>query len=265
MNGDGGLFGDVSQATIALLTAKSDIFLGIGMSIFHSLAVILLIWEGCRIGFRRSDGGGLVTVLISIAIIDSVLTFYSGFTHTITNAGISLASYIDGSMMKQVSTSMSDSVTDLGGSTWSMLNPLAYGRYWIWIGMITGLEALMIGVLAFGYAAVGILVLIGPLFVPMYLIPQLEWMAVGWFRSLISYSSYPLIGAAFVYIYAQVLQHFFTRHGTIDAQSIGPLIGEMMVLFLGCFFGIRQIPQFISHLFSGGSGGNVMPSLGAWR
>ena len=65
-----------------------------------------------------------------------------------------------------------------------------------------------LAVIAFGLIATGIAVLVGPVFIPFFLVPQMEWMFWGWLKSLLQYAFYQVIAQAFVFVGGTFLMNF---------------------------------------------------------
>ena len=78
-------------------------------------------------------------------------------------------------------------------------------------------EALALIVVAFGIVATAVCILLGPVFIPFFIVPQLDWLFWGWLKAFVQYSFYQVIAAAVLYIVSQ-----FTT-GIIHAQITGLL------------------------------------------
>ena len=50
---------------------------------------------------------------------------------------------------------------------------------------VTAARVVLLAVIAFGLAATGVAVLVGPVFIPFFLVPQLDWLFWGWVKSLL--------------------------------------------------------------------------------
>ena len=61
-------------------------------------------------------------------------------------------------------------------------------------------------VIAFGIIATAVCVLLGPIFIPFFIVPQLDWLFWGWFKCFLQYSFYhQLSPSAVVYIIGNIL------------------------------------------------------------
>ena len=86
----------------------------------------------------------------------------------------------------------------------SMLDITQLVRYYGIVIVLSFAQAAVLAVISFGFVAVGVCALVGPVFIPFFIVPQMEWMFWGWFRTMVQYAFYPVIGNAFVYIYGTV-------------------------------------------------------------
>jgi len=73
-------------------------------------------------------------------------------------------------------------------------------------------QAAIYAVIAFGYIAQAVAVLLGPVFIPFFIVPQMEWMFWGWLKSFLQYSFYPVVANAYLYVFGNFLLNFFTVH-----------------------------------------------------
>jgi len=68
------------------------------------------------------------------------------------------------------------------------LNILEIVRYAVTILCILVAEAAVFGVIAFGYVAAAVAVMLGPIFIPFFIVPHMEWLFWGWLKALIQYA-----------------------------------------------------------------------------
>ena len=85
-------------------------------------------------------------------------------------------------------------------------------------------EGLALIVVAFGVVATAVCILLGPVFIPFFLVPQLDWMFWGWLKSLLQYAFYQAIAQAFVFVFGSFLINFldaFPPPYTVDRLLVG--------------------------------------------
>src|SRR6266849_7814553 len=71
--------------------------------------------------------------------------------------------------------------------------------------LLAAAQAIAIVVIAYGFIATAVCVLVGPVFIPFFIVPKLEWLFWGWFKCFIQYAFYQVIAAAVVYIIANLI------------------------------------------------------------
>ena len=114
-----------------------------------------------------------------------MITYYSqplpgigvSFYHLIIDQGLNLSNQLNHAMVQEVW----DRFT---GLYWGMetpgltivLNVLEILRYIITALCLLVAQAAVFGVIAFGYIAAAIAVMLGPVFIPFFIVPGLEWL-----------------------------------------------------------------------------------------
>lgn len=269
-----------TQATTDLLTNHSAVFNGIGWNLFKGFAVILIAWYGINVALGSVSGASVrwdkfAALLMSISFTYAMLSYYDrplpgigiSFHRLITDEGASLASQIEinsnEDISKQLET-MYDTMEQPSGP--SIFDVLEVIRYFIVVLLISFAQAAILAVISFGFVAVGVCVLVGPIFIPFFIVPHLEWMFWGWLKTFIQYAFYPVIGNAFVYVYGQMILHFSDQYAPpYSISMIAGLILQLALLLIAFTFGILKVPALVSSIFSGRSGDHAFPGIGWWR
>ena len=130
--------------------------------------------------------------------------------------------------------------------------------YAIIIILLAAAQAVVIVVIAYGFIATAVCVLVGPVFVPFFIVPKFEWLFWGWFKCLLQYAFYQVIAAAVVFVIGNLIL------GVLQLQPPGAvstvqLIGWFPVLFitfLASIYALLKVPVLTNHIFSGTSGGS---------
>jgi len=100
-----------------------------------------------------------------------------------------------------------------------------------------------------------VLILVGPIFVPFFVVPKLDWLFWGWFKAFLQYSFYQVIANAFVFIFAKLLLGFLALD--MNGMTVSQWMTQFPALFiflLIAIFGLLKIPTLTNHLFSGSAG-----------
>ena len=71
--------------------------------------------------------------------------------------------------------------------------------------LLAAAQAIAIVVIAYGFVATAVCVLVGPVFVPFFIVPKMEWLFWGWFRCFLQYAFYQVIAAAVVFIIGNLM------------------------------------------------------------
>ena len=202
-----------------------------GMQLWQGLSLIVVVWTGAQMAL---SGGGInmaavVRMVIGLSIPLGMLQFY---TAPLPGAGRSVPELITGMgewlqvmIVADAGTAMLEQLA-LAGTAWRELlgagGPLGGTGSFGW-SLLTDLPAVLdvafdlavsatlmmvlamglMAVFALGQAqvmwaqlALSIALLLGPVFIPWLLVPQLSFLFWGWFRTVLVYSLYGAVAAA---------------------------------------------------------------------
>jgi hypothetical protein len=267
------LFAFLSQ----LMTEHASLFETMGSHMFRGFAVILISWYGTKSALASASGGhgpgfhfdNFAALLITIAFGFGMITYYSrpipglgvSFYHLIIDQGLELSNRLNHSLVQEVW----DRLTNL---YWGMetpgltiaLNILEVIRYLVTVLCILAAQAAVFAVIAFGYVASAIAVLLGPIFIPFFIVPKMERLFWGWLKSLIQYAFYPVVANAYLFVFGNLLIHFVDSHPPpYDGATILVLFFPLVLLLIAFTYGIVKIPSLVNSLFTGRSGESVLP------
>jgi type IV secretory pathway VirB6-like protein len=263
-----GMFSQVTQQTLALISTYEPVFLSTGVTLFRIFATILLIIEGIQVGRGEGAQRRLIHLVFIVALIHVALTYYNAplpwgrnVPQTISDAGIGMAEQIDDTIDQRLGAAISQVIGNVSGSAWDIVvNTGEAIRYFLITFALVAMQGVVLGVIAFGFVASGVFILIGPVLIPFALVPGLEYLAIGWLRVMIQYALYPVVGQAFVFVYANVFLGFSSQFsGAMDAQRIAGLFIEILILTIACIFGIIKIPQLVADLCAGSTSIAALP------
>lgn len=263
--------GTVQEAITALLVAHEPQFLGIGARMFASFATILLVWYGVRMMLAwRQEGEHMfhfVRLVLTISFGFAMISFYEmplpgigvSFSNLITDQAGYLASLISARSVQEAQRSLNTLWMALEQpDAWSLLANLLY---WGMLIVIALAQFALLFVVSFGMIASGVCALLGPLFIPFFIVPTLEWLFWGWLKSFVQYSFVPVIGNAYIFVFERFLSRYL--------QTLPPglrleeqlLYGVHAAMILVTFtVGVLLVPALTASIFSGRSGESVFPS-----
>jgi type IV secretory pathway VirB6-like protein len=144
----------------------------------------------------------------------------------------------------------------------SLLDAIQILRYFITMVAIILAQVAVLAVISYGYIAMAVIVLLGPIFIPFFIVPRLDWLFWGWFRSFLQYAFYQVVAHAFVFVFSQLLINFLDAHPPpFDSVKVAWLFVPLVFLLLSFVYGVLKIPALVSGIFSGQSGLSAWPRI----
>ena len=180
---------DLFAFLTALMTEHAGMFEALGFNLFRSFAIILIAWYGIK-GALASAGGGhgplfhfdqFAALLLTIAFGFGMITYYSNpipgfgvsFHHLIVDQALDLANQLNHQLVTELWERLSSLYFGLETPGWTIaLNALEAVRYVVTVLAILIAQGAVFAVIAFGYIAVSIAVLLGPVFIPFFIVPH---------------------------------------------------------------------------------------------
>ncbi|WP_420237059.1 type IV secretion system protein [Telmatobacter bradus] len=251
-----------------LLSSKSTVLQATGLDIFRGLAVILIVWFGVKSapsalqgfggGFQFAKFAGLILIIsFGLGMLTCCSTPIPGvcysFSDLMTQEALNLSGEIESDQTQQIATTMVNAEQQLGTSPGSF-NILEDQTFLIIALLLAAMQAVSFAVIAYGYVASAICVLIGPIFILWFIVPKLDWLFWGWFKAFIGLSFYLVTALAFIYIFSKVLTSMFSVIGTISILNALTILPALFITLLVCIFGLLKIPELTESILSGRSG-----------
>lgn len=186
----------------------------------------------------------------------------TSFHNLITDESQFLAAKITQNQLQTVIDGVSDFESRLDSPGFGDF--LGTAIYVIIIILLAAAQAVTIVVVAFGFIATAVCVLVGPIFIPFFIVPEMEWLFWGWFKAFIQYAFYQVIAAAVVYIIANLLIGTLKLPpaGTLSTVQLMAWFPVLLITFLASIYALLKIPVLTNHIFSGASGGSSGAILG---
>lgn len=266
---------DLFQFLSNLLTTNSNTFQVVGLNLFRGFALILIVWFGAKSALSAASGGPafrldhFAQLLLTIAFGFAMITYYSqpipgfgvSFHSLIANEGLGLANTLNNGLTDQIFQRL-DSIYFWLEIPVIAFDAIAILHYILIVAMILLLEAAVFFVISFGYIAAAIAVLLGPVFIPFFIVPKMEWLFWGWFKAFLQYTFYPVVANAYLYVFGNMLIHLVDSHPPpYDGPAIALLFAPLLFLLIAFVYGVVKIPSLVSSLFSGSSGESVVPRI----
>lgn len=263
----------LGQAITQLLTSNLSTLEATGLDIFRGLAVIMIVWFGVKSALSASQGHGggfhlanFADLILVIAFGLGMLTYYStpipgigdSFEGLITQEAIHLSSEIESGQTQQIATAIVDAENRLGSppGIFSFHEDLTIMVVSI---ALAAMQAVAFAVIAYGLVATAVCILIGPIFIPWFIVPRLDWLFWGWFKALIGFSFYQVVASAFIFIFARVLLGMLAVIGPITLSNAFTIMPALLITLFVCIFGLLKIPELTGSILGGRSGSWINP------
>ena len=281
----------------ALASAASPQIGNAGMQLWRGLSLIVIVWTGTQMALSGGgvNMGSIVKMVMGLAFPLGMLRFYGdplpGVGLSVPDVITGMGNWLHGVIVQDSGEDMFLKLRGLVPAMWANFELTAQQED---IGVFDGIRALagmlFSGALGFilwivmfivmcvvycvGLAqiiwaqlAISLALLLGPVFIPFLVVPQLSFLFWGWFKTLLTYSLYAAIAAAVFRVTSSV------GSNVLDALTVpGPYnTGEGTLILaqnflLTLLFGTAallaslQIGQFASMLLSGS--GSASSGLG---
>src|SRR6266852_2349866 len=253
-----------------LLTQNLGFFDAMGQNLYRMFATILVAWYGIKSALSSASGkhafhfDNFASLLLTISFGFAMVNYYStpipgigvSFHNLITNEAQFLSSKIDQAQLQTVVTQIADFEMRLDSPTWGDF--LGTAIFVVVTILLATAQAVAIVVIAYGFIATAVCVLVGPVFVPFFIVPKMEWLFCGWFRCFIQYAFYQVIAAAVVFIIGNLMLGALRLPpaGTLSTVQLIAWFPVLFITFLASIYVLLKIPTLTNHIFSGTAGGS---------
>ena len=257
-----------------LMTTHANLFQTLGLNLFRGFALILLAWFGAKSALASASGhqgfhlDRFASLVLTIAFGYAMIHYYANpipgigisFYRLITDQGAKLANQLNAATLEEVKQRLDSMYLGIESPTMIFASVLEILHFAILVLAIAFAEAAAFAIIAFGYIAAAIAVLVGPIFVPFFIVPQMEWLFWNWLKALLQYAFYPVIANAYVFVMGSLLNHFVDSHPPpYDSGNMAVLFLPLLFLLIAFTYGIVKIPSLVNSIFSGRSGEAVLP------
>jgi hypothetical protein len=262
--------GTVQQAITTLLRTQEGQFIAIGNRMFLSFATLLIAWQGIRMMLGAKQTGdqlySFAKLMLIVAFGYAMIAYYEApipglgisFSNLITDQASYLASLIGARSIQDAQLSLNALWNALEQpDAWSILANLLY---WLMLIVIGLAQFALLFVVSFGMIASAVCALLGPLFVPFFIVPTLEWLFWNWLKAFVQYSFVPVVANAYIFIFERFLSRFLQTlpPGLRFEEQLLYSVHAVMIL-ITFTVGVLLVPSLTSSIFSGRSGESTLP------
>jgi TrbL/VirB6 plasmid conjugal transfer protein len=262
----------IQQAISGLLLTYEPEFLRLGFRLFVSLATVLLAWHGIQMMFSREGLGDAMfefaKLLMFVSFGYAMIAFYESpipgigvsFSNLITDQAFYFQSILEARAFDNIYQHF-DELSDHFIQP-SALAILANLIYWMVLFLIACAKAVSMAVIAFGLIASAVCALLGPLFVPFFIVPKLDWLFWGWFKAFVQYSFIPVVAVAFLMVFERfIFRYVTTLPPAITEAEYGVYALQAIAVVITFCTGILLVPSLTTSIFSGQGGQSSFPGL----
>jgi hypothetical protein len=260
----------IFQAINTLLTQNLGFFDTIGQNLFRSFATILIAWFGIKSALSAASGkhpfhfDNFAALLLTVSFGFAMVNYYNApipgvgvsFHNLVTNEAQFLSGQIDQAQLQTVVAQVADFESRMDSPAWGDVFGTAI--YVIVTILLAAAQAVAIVVIAYGFIATAVCVLVGPVFVPFFIVPKMEWVFWGWFRCFLQYAFYQVIAAAVVFIIGNLMLGALRLPpaGTLSTAQLIAWFPVLFITFLASIYTLLKVPALTNHIFSGTAGGS---------
>jgi hypothetical protein len=267
----------IFQAINNLLTQNLGFFDAMGQNLFRSFATILVVWYGVKSALSAASGkspfhfDNFASLVLTISFGFAMVNYYStpipgigsSFHNLVTDEAQFLSSKIDQAQLQTVITQVADFESRMDSPSWGDIFGTAI--YVIVTVLLAAAQGVAIVVIAYGFIATAVCVLVGPIFVPFFIVPKLEWLFWGWLRCFLQYAFYQVVASAVVFVIANLMLGALRLPpaGTLSTVQLIAWFPVLFITFLASIYVLLKIPTLTNHIFSGTAGGSSASLLDA--
>jgi len=267
----------IFQAINTLLTQNLGFFDAMGQNLFRSFATILVAWYGIKSALSAASGkyvfqfDHFASLLLTISFGFAMVNYYNtpvpgvgtSFHNLVTNEAQFLSSRIDQAQLQTVIAGVADFESRMDSPGWGDF--LGTAIYVVVTILLAAAQAIALVVIAYGFIATAVCVLVGPIFVPFFIVPKMEWLFWGWFRCFLQYAFYQVVASAVVFIMANLMVGALRLPppGTLSTVQLMAWFPVLFITFLASIYALLKIPTLTNHIFSGTAGGSSAAILEA--
>jgi len=255
--------GWITEAIDQLIATSAGLFVADGFALTRIIAVFMLVLYAIR--WMWSDALPLPMLVEFLAKLTIALVLLYYYTNPFPFSGLTVRTIFTDTAHTLSSTIKLDLVNQFLAKASAVTNGLQKPSMFDMMGTLVFesvlflmclADAAMFAVTSIGFVATGIGGLLGPLFIPLILIPSWERRFWSWVDFMIVYSFYRVVATAVIFIWATMLNRFFDQVVGLD-YSIGhmlAIIPAMAMVMLAFAWSIFKVHTFTVELVGSGGG-----------
>ena len=254
----------IGNALTQMYASQAGFFLSTGVGIFWSIVTINIFLLGIDVFTGKLKEDHFVRRIGLILIVGTIMGSYTSpfigtvsFPHLFIDEAKSLSDQLEGGSETLSQNKLDQAVSQVeqpNTGIFPTVGSVIQAAYYLLVIILIGVERLfLIIVLGASYVAIGVIVLVGPMFIPWVLFPGLEHIAWNWFSALLQYCFYQVVGGAVTFLNASILLSFFNVHPLPWAIADIPVIALEFVAVVGIsVYVVCLVPRISASVIGGG-------------
>lgn len=259
-------FNWITAAIDELTTSHQALFQAEGFSLLNSFAIIVLVTYAIKGALESASSWHgvfnfpwLVQFGVMYLIAFNMLTYWNSplpgmdvsLSGLLPDTTRTYANWIDNARMDDLVTHISVLLTNLERPqfvNFAMIVPYLFVELDMWI-----ISGVLFAVTATGFVCLAVGRLLGPLFIPFFIVPRLSFLFWNFVQYMIQYSLWRVVAAALVYITSTFLNNFFTyavnRNYTLAHML--EILPAMFVVTIACLWMVFKVTSLVADLSKG--------------
>lgn len=135
----------------------------------------------------------------------------------------------------------------------------AMGVYYIVIFILSLASGIMQAITAFGYVALGVGAVLGPLSIMLAQLPWFSHLLHNWIHFMFKYAMWRLVASSVVYVWGNTILHFLTWVIGADysAGHFVSVLAGFMSITIAFAYALFMVPSLVSDLYGGSHSGGA--------
>src|SRR6185369_11703502 len=258
------LLASLRDTIFGVLTQNGTPFAQLGLNIFRTITIIMIVIAGTRIAFSDQHSlHKLRTLAGLILIVWIMLTLYTrpspllggySFSEAIPRTAFGMADLVGTTTQQQMVGRLDQITSGLSDmSSFSLLHVRDFLLYLVITLLVAFLELGMFIIVGFGYLALGAVLVVGPILIPFMIVPKLDFLFWSWLKALIKYSFYPVIKNIILLSICQIMLSILNTTLPTAGQIVITItqIPILIIVFAAGLYATFKIPSLVGDIFSG--------------
>ena len=133
------------------------------------------------------------------------------------------------------------------------------GVYYAVLFILSAASGIMQGITAFGYVALGVGAVLGPLSIMLAQLPWFKHLLHNWIQYMFKYAMWRLVASAIVYIWGNTMLSYFTWVVGND-YTAGHFVSILMgfiTITIAFVYSLLMVPSLVNDLYGGAHSGGA--------